>query len=532
MAAPLPSGIQTQVISQAPRVDPAGWVQPASQALAIQQAGLLLGQEIANLENKKGQRALEAEKIKLDMQKSRLEKMQADETLKQLQDPGTLAAIVGAGLQDRARQEYERENLKAQAAAYGAAGLSFRPAGTMAPGALAGQPAAVPPSTAGSSGALSNATVPPPATSGSPLAKSPLFQLGLDKKAAEKEVEIREQAKANEQTDLNKEVEKLNNIATVYRPGLYVEGTELIDPAKLTALKDTLKKDPRYAAHFRERAGTSKAFDSRQEMFRTGLQPYVSAGVISDSSLIDPDGSYNPEKSEAALKELARKYPVQSKAATPEQIVALGRMRTAVDAIDQASKSLDRLGDPGFFETILNSMPDPEAAKGSWRSFRDSAAARGLNDETVARNVLVDVLNSQVQTAFTGMGQAAGSGLSARKMTLFDKANTNAQLKMALKEALPVAREHYEGLLSSTANPEIVADYLGQRKKTPSQVKAQREAPPAPAVPEFLSRLPVDKQTWVSSGKEFYDSSTVRPNGEKHYYRKEEGGLRDLGWRK
>lgn len=99
MAAPLPSGLNVSVVPQAPQVDPRMFAGDPQGALASMQAGFLLSQELASLENKKAQRALEAEKIKLDMQKNKVEQMTLEETANQL--PSFVGEIVRLDFQEK-----------------------------------------------------------------------------------------------------------------------------------------------------------------------------------------------------------------------------------------------------------------------------------------------------------------------------------------------------------------------------------------------------------------------------------------------
>ena len=132
MAAPLPSGLNVSVVPQAPQVDPRMFAGDPQGALASMQAGLLLSQELASLENKKAQRALEAEKIKLDMQRNKLERMYADEAIAQA--PAMVGQLVGGAL---ARQAAETELARRNATASLAAGLPEAVAGQQLAGAQA-----------------------------------------------------------------------------------------------------------------------------------------------------------------------------------------------------------------------------------------------------------------------------------------------------------------------------------------------------------------------------------------------------------
>ena len=121
------------MVPQAPQVDPRLFAGDPQGALASMQAGLLLSQELASLENKKAQRALEAEKIKLDMQRNKLERMYADEAIAQA--PATLGQLVGGAL---ARQAAETAEARRRAEAALVAGLPEAVVGQQASAARAG----------------------------------------------------------------------------------------------------------------------------------------------------------------------------------------------------------------------------------------------------------------------------------------------------------------------------------------------------------------------------------------------------------
>jgi hypothetical protein len=84
MAAPLPNGDQVPIFQQAPSIgDPRNYASDPAAAMAHMQAGLKLGEEMANLDNKESERQLKALEIKLSKSKNDLEAAQiADARLK------------------------------------------------------------------------------------------------------------------------------------------------------------------------------------------------------------------------------------------------------------------------------------------------------------------------------------------------------------------------------------------------------------------------------------------------------------------
>ena len=79
MAAPLPNGDQVPIFQQAPNIgDPRNYASDPAAAMAHMQAGLKLGEEMANLDNKEAERQLKALEIKLNKSKNDLEGAQIE----------------------------------------------------------------------------------------------------------------------------------------------------------------------------------------------------------------------------------------------------------------------------------------------------------------------------------------------------------------------------------------------------------------------------------------------------------------------
>lgn len=114
MAAPLPTGFSLSALPQAPNIgDPRLYAADPQGALATAHAGLLLGQELANIENQKAKRALEAEQIKLAAQQNKVQMQILQHTADML--PSTMAAGIQATFAESQARAAQAQKTKALA---------------------------------------------------------------------------------------------------------------------------------------------------------------------------------------------------------------------------------------------------------------------------------------------------------------------------------------------------------------------------------------------------------------------------------
>ncbi len=78
MAAPLPSGLNMQVMPEAPRMDVNQFTPDVLKSFQVAQAGMKLSEELKNLSNKQAARELESAQIDMLRSKNKLEKMQIE----------------------------------------------------------------------------------------------------------------------------------------------------------------------------------------------------------------------------------------------------------------------------------------------------------------------------------------------------------------------------------------------------------------------------------------------------------------------
>lgn len=111
MSAPLPQGFQTQVMPQAPRMDPNVFAPDAEKTLRVAHSGLLLGQELANLQNKRAERELQAAKIAADSAKLKYEMRLIEDA--ELRLPDVHKAALARLEQERATADLARVEAQA-----------------------------------------------------------------------------------------------------------------------------------------------------------------------------------------------------------------------------------------------------------------------------------------------------------------------------------------------------------------------------------------------------------------------------------
>lgn len=512
MAAPLPSGLNISVVPQAPQVDPRLFASDAQGALATAHAGMLLGQELANIENQKAKRALEAEQIKLDVQRNKLARMTLDETARIL--PTVVGKIVNAELLAKSRLPEEQANLTSQAQFWGQMGSSMPGQAVPAPsGVLAGESVSAP----DPSQPFSGPPAPLETSSTDPVSRvmnSPGWQLKAEQIKRDREaalgVEKEKQAFSNEQKSLEEMVAPYLVQNVLVRSGLMREDGQGLDRQKVEkAVSTAASLYPNIS-----RKGDTQ-WQAEQRRVSENMNKFSAFVDFKKEGLLSEDGIWDVKSSDAALQKFTARFPVQAGVVKQPELEALRAEKRAVEAFKEATAKLDQLGDPTMVDRVLNTMPDPERARGLFENAKNNLAKKFVNPDTVSRMALLNALNAQYQEVLNSTKE----GRQLRNYTPLDADQTNKALKDVIGIVTPFLQKKYEDSLQNF--PDIVREYL-ERPRTPRQESAERKAP-AFSSPAKQSAPSLGVGTRVGEQK------TVEWNGQSFTYRwGSAGGM--MGW--